>query len=102
MLAARTDWLQQHPELARRLVAAHRELTRWILAHPSESRAMVKDELEKLTTAAPSDAVLDLALSRTVLTNEITRSSLETMVIRAQRAGFLKDIPALDPLLPTL
>ena len=47
LLAARTDWLQHHPELARRLVAAQRELTRWILAHPSESRTMVKDELEK-------------------------------------------------------
>jgi NitT/TauT family transport system substrate-binding protein len=63
---------------------------------------MIKEELQKLTTAAPSDAVLDLALSRTVLTNDITRASLETMVTSAQKAGFLTDIPALDPLLPNL
>jgi hypothetical protein len=43
-----------------------------------------------------------LADSRTVLTNDITRASLETMVTSAQKAGFLTDIPALDPLLPNL
>jgi NitT/TauT family transport system substrate-binding protein len=37
-----------------------------------------------------------------VLTNDITRASLETMVTSAQKAGFLTDIPALDPLLPNL
>lgn len=102
LLAARGDWLQRHPDLARKLVDAHRELTRWIIAHPAESRSMIKDELQKLTTAAPGDAVLDLALSRTVLTNDITRATLETMVTSAQKAGFLKDIPSLDPLLPSL
>ena len=102
LLAARSGWLQEHPDLARKLVDAHRELTEWILSHPAESRAMIKEELQKLTTAAPSDAVLDLALSRTVLTNDITRASLETMVTSAQKAGFLTDIPALDPLLPNL
>ncbi len=102
LLAARSGWLQEHPDLARKLADAHRELTRWIIDHPSESRVMIKEELQKLTTAAPSDAVLDLALGRTVLTNDITRASLETMVASAQKAGFLKDIPALDLLLPTL
>ena len=102
LLAARSGWLQEQPDLARKLVDAHRELTRWIINHPAESRAMVRDELQKLTTAAPSDAVLDLALSRTVLTNDISRASLDTMVTSAQKAGFLKDIPALDPLLPSL
>lgn len=100
LLAARRSWREQHPELAQRLVEAHRELTRWILDHPAESRLMVRDELKQLTTAAPSDAVLDRALGRTVLTNDLSRASLETMVTSAQKAGFLQDIPALDALLP--
>lgn len=99
LLAARNGWIQENPALARALIDAHRELTEWIIAHPAESRQMIKDELQQLTTAAPSDAVLDLALSRTVLTNDITQASLEAMVNSAQKVGFLKDIPSLAPLL---
>ncbi len=99
LLAARADFVTGQPELARKLVAAHQELTQWIIDHPQEAREMVKAELKALTTAAPSDALLDKALARVVLTNEISRKSLDIMVDNAQQAGFLKDIPPLDNLI---
>ncbi len=102
LLAARSGFLKEQPELAKKLIAAHQELTQWILDHPKEARELVKAELKALTTATPSDAVLDRALSRVVLTNDISRKSLDVMVDNAQRAGFLKDIPPLDDLLPSL
>ena len=102
LLAARSGFLKEQPELAKKLIAAHQELTQWILDHPKEARELVKAELKALTTATPSDAVLDRALSRVVLTNDISRKSLDEMVDNAQRAGFLKDIPPLDDLLPSL
>jgi NitT/TauT family transport system substrate-binding protein len=58
--------------------------------------------LTELTKIAPKDELLDKALSRIVLTNEASRASLDKMVISAQKAGFLKQIPALDQLLPKL
>ena len=100
MLVARSGFLAEQPELATKFTAAHREMTDWIAAHPAEARELIKAELKALTTATPGDAVLDRALGRTVLTNEISRPSLDKMVVSAQKAGFLKDIPALDQLLP--
>jgi NitT/TauT family transport system substrate-binding protein len=102
LLAGRSRWLQENPELARSLVAAHRELTQWVIDHPEESRRMLKDELKALTTAAPSDEVVERALGRTVLDNNISRASLESMVQGAQKAGFLEDIPSLDSLVQNL
>ncbi|MES2709693.1 MAG: ABC transporter substrate-binding protein [Verrucomicrobiota bacterium] len=102
LLAARSGFLTERTELAKKLAAAHRELTEWVIAHPDEARALAKAELKELTGASPSDELLNKALARTVLTNEISRPSLDKMVISAQKAGFLKDIPALDPLLPSL
>jgi NitT/TauT family transport system substrate-binding protein len=102
LLAGRSRWLQENPELARSLVAAHRELTQWVIDHPEESRRMLKDELKALTTAAPSDEVVERALGRTVLDNGISRASLESMVRGAQKAGFLADIPSLDSLVQNL
>ncbi len=101
LLAARAEWLSQNRELAKKLAAAHRELTAWVLANPVETRAMVKAELTALKLP-PSDEVLDRALRRVVITDVISRQSLELMVANAKTAGFLAEIPALDPLIPVL
>jgi NitT/TauT family transport system substrate-binding protein len=102
LLAASAVFVKEKTDLARKLVAAHRELTDWILAHPAESKELIKAELKALTTAAPSDALVDKALARTVITNDISRASLDKMVSSAQKVGFLKDIPDLSELLPSL
>ncbi len=99
LLAAGVTFLNERPELAKKLAAAHRELTDWINAHPAEARALIKSELKALTKSEPPDAVLDKALARVTLTNDISRPSLEQMVQSAQKANFLQDIPALDQLL---
>ncbi|MDB6132361.1 MAG: NitT/TauT family transport system substrate-binding protein [Verrucomicrobiales bacterium] len=102
LLAARAGFLKERTELAKKLAAAHRELTDWVIAHPNDTRTLIKEELKALTGAAPGDELLNKALARTILTNEISRPSLDRMVVSAQKAGFLKDIPALDSLLPSL
>jgi NitT/TauT family transport system substrate-binding protein len=102
LLAASAAFVKEQADLARKLVAANRELTAWLKEHPADARALIKAELKELTHAEPSDALLDEALGRVVLTDEISRASLDTMVKNAQKVGFLKDIPDLKDLLPTL
>jgi len=102
LLVARARFLEERRDLAIKLVAAHRELTQWIIEHPQQSRELAKAELKALTTAAPSDALLDRALARVILTNEVSRAALDLMVQNAQQAGFLKVMPALDDLIVSL
>ena len=102
LLAARAAWVTEHKDLAKKLVDAHKELTAWVKAHPDETKALVKLELAALSKTAPKDGVIDRALSRVVVTDVISRESLDKMVASAKKAGFLKDIPALDQLLPSL
>lgn len=102
LLVASAAFVSEQTELAKKLVAAHKELTSWVQANPAEARVLIKSELKALTTKEPKDELLDKALARTVLTNEISRPSLDTMVKSAQDAGFLKDIPDLAALLPAL
>ena len=99
LLAARVAFLAERADIAKKLAAAHRELTDWIKSNAAEARALVKAELKALTTKEPSDALLDKALPRVVLTNDISRASLDKMVASAQSVGLLTDIPALDQLL---
>lgn len=102
ILASSSAFVKDRPELAKKLIAAHAELTEWIQKNPKEARELVKSELKELTTKAPSEELLDRALPRVVLTTDVGRAGLDEMVVAAQKAGFLKDIPALDALLPKL
>lgn len=102
MLVSSAAFIKSRPELAKKLAAAHRELTEWIKANPAEARQLLVAELKALTTKEPKAAVVEKALSRTVLTNDVSRPSLEKMVAGAKTAGFIKEFPALDPLLSQL
>lgn len=102
LLAASAAFVKGDPDLAKKLVAAHRELTAWIKEHPAEAKALIKAELTEEMKAAPKDDLLDKALSRVVVTDVISRESLERMVASAKKVGFLKDIPDLANLLPSL
>ena len=102
LLTSSAAFVKEKPELAQKLIAAHKELTQWIKDHPAEAKALVKAELTELLKSAPKDELLDKALSRIVITDEVSRASLDKMVTSAQKAGFLKEIPALDQLFPKL
>ena len=102
LLVSSAKFVKDQPDLAKKLVAAHKELTAWIKAHPAEARELIKSELKAETNSEPKDAMIDKALPRVVLTDEISRASLDTMVKSAQKAGFLKDIPDLTQLIPSL
>lgn len=102
LLAASAELVRDRPDVARKLAAAHNELTDWILAHPAETRALLKAELTELTRSVPPDDLIEKALSRTIVTKEVSRESLEQMVAGANKVGFLKGIPRLDDLFPKL
>jgi NitT/TauT family transport system substrate-binding protein len=102
LLASSAAFAKDHPDLAKKLIAANKELTQWIKDHPAEAKVLIKAELTELMKSAPKDELIDKALSRIVITDEISRPSLDKMVTSAQKAGFLKGIPNLDKLLPKL
>lgn len=99
LLAASVELVNNSPDLARKLVAAHRELTAWIIEHPVEAKALIKAELAAEMKAAPKDELIDKAYARVIVTDAIDRESLEQMVASAKKAGFLKGIPDLGNLM---
>ena len=93
VLAARTGWLRHHPEQARLVIQAHRELTQWIIDHPEEAQRRVVEELTELTQAPMDPALVATAWKRLKLTDEIDLPGLEQFVQDAHSCGLLDFVP---------
>lgn len=93
------SFLGEHPELVRRFLAAHVDVTRWIREHPAEARARVNESLERLLGKPMPPGVLDDSFSRLEVTYDPIESSLLRSAGRAFELGFLgRERPDLDGL----
>lgn len=94
VLFAHPKFLEAHPDLARRWVAAHVELTEWINAHPNEAKQLVNTEIKRETGKPLPPAVLDSAWTRVRFTSDPIKESLAQSVRWAFEQGFLgRELP---------
>jgi NitT/TauT family transport system substrate-binding protein len=96
-LIVRTKFLREHPDLVKKWIAAHVELTDWINAHLPEAKNILNQQLQNETGKALKPAVLDEAFGRLQITYDPIRNSLLTSAHSAFDAGFLgKQMPDLS------
>ena len=91
VLAGRAGFLKEKPELAKRFVAAHHELTAWVLANPDEARRRVRDELSAITRSKISADLIAQAWTRLVFDDAISPEPFESFVTQAVQAGLLRE-----------
>lgn len=99
VLVSRVKFLGANRETVKKFVEAHRALTDWIQQNPAEAQKLVVAELSAEAQAKMAPELIDHAWKRIVLTNEIQREVLEKFVANAKAAGFLRDVPDLGRLL---
>ncbi len=102
VLVSGVKFVKTKPELARKFVQAHRELTAWILAHPEEAKKMVLEELTVETQAKVSAELVAQAWKRITLRPDVSLEEFQQFVSNAQRAGFIRTIPDLSRLIERL
>ena len=100
VLASSAKFQKEQPELLRKFVAAHAELTAWINAHPAEAKDLVRAELKEITRREMPGPMIDQAWPRLKFRSEISRAQFEALVAEAQSVGFLKGLPDLTQLIP--
>ena len=91
VLAGREGFLKEKPELAKRFLAAHHELTAWVLANPDEARRRVRDELSAITRSKISEELIAQSWTRLVFEDTISLEPFESFVKQAIQAGLLRD-----------
>lgn len=98
VLVTGAKFLGSKRDLARRIVAAHEELTAWIQSHPEAAQAAAREELAAETRTEIKPALVARAWSRITLTSQVSRDALEKFAAKAREAGFLRTAPNLSRL----
>jgi NitT/TauT family transport system substrate-binding protein len=101
VLVAGVKFLASNRELARKFVAAHRELTDWIKSNPSEAQRMAREELDAEMRATIAPELVSKAWMRIILTSDVSRAALDRFMANAQSAGFMRGAPDLSRLIET-
>jgi len=99
ILVSSAGFLAKNRDLAKRFVAAHRELTDWIRKNPDEAQRLARDELQASFRLDMSPELVARAWSRMVITSDTTREAFQSFVTSAQQVGFLRDTPDLSGLI---
>jgi NitT/TauT family transport system substrate-binding protein len=96
VLVSSVDFLARNRDLARRFVAAHRELTEWITQNPDEAQRLAREELQASFKLAMEPELVARAWGRMNITADVTLSAFRSFVTSAQAVGFLRSAPELD------
>ncbi|HWP93885.1 MAG TPA: ABC transporter substrate-binding protein [Thermodesulfobacteriota bacterium] len=88
-LIVSTKFLKEHPDLVKKWLAAHVELTEWINKNPVEAKTLLNEEIKRETGKAIPQNVLDESLKRLDITYDPIASSLFKSAKSAYELGFL-------------
>ena len=98
-LVVSTKFLQSHPDLVKKWLRAHVELTDWINANASQARQILNQQILRETGKALSAGILDDSFSRLQVTYDPLREPLMRAAKLAFDSGFLgRQMPDLSRL----
>jgi len=94
-----TKFLKEHPDLVKKWLTAHVEITDWINGHLPEAKKTLNEQIQKETGKPLPPAVLEEAFGRMQVTYDPLRVSLMKSANSAFEAGFLgRQMPDLSNL----
>jgi NitT/TauT family transport system substrate-binding protein len=95
-MIVRADYLENNPDVIKKLLEAHIDETNWINSNKTAAIEAFNVELEKLTQKTLAEDILNASLSRIEFTYDPIRLSLFQDANDAYKMGFLPEQPDLS------
>jgi NitT/TauT family transport system substrate-binding protein len=86
-----TKFLNEHPDLVKAFLGAHVDAEQFVLKNPEEAKSIANKEIERITTAALPQQVLDAAFQNVDFTYDPLPQTLLVSADYAFELGFLGD-----------
>lgn len=93
VVIARTDFVQQHPELVKKFLKTHIELTDYINKNNQEAKELINTQLKELTNKLLPEDVLNSSFKRLKTTINPEIIAIEELIDLSLEAGFIKKKP---------
>jgi NitT/TauT family transport system substrate-binding protein len=90
-LIVRTEFLEKHPDVVKKLVSANVHVTQWINDNPDEAKQLVNEGIRQVTGAALPEEVINAAWLNLRITYDPIASSLRKSAADAFKLEFLGD-----------
>lgn len=101
VLVANAKFLRERPDVADRIVAAHRELTTWLVANPVEAQRAVAAELRTETGQEFAEGLLARCWPRMKFDDGIALFDFDDTLEAAKKSGAIRDAGNLARLVPS-
>lgn len=95
---ARTAFINEKPEIAKALLKAHEDLTKWINENPKEAQELVRKGIKNITGADFSPELIASAWNRITFTPNLNRAGIEKFVDDSISCGFIDKKMDMNPL----
>ncbi len=89
LLIARTDYLENNPELVKSWLKSHEETVTWINSNPDKSKSIFDDFLKKHMGKSLPTKIIDESFSNLTITSDPIKNSVLTFAERADSLGYL-------------
>ncbi len=93
VVIVRKDYLEEHRDIVEAFIKAHKEATGYINNNSEQSKIMIKAAIEKETGSSFTNAVMDSAFKRLVVTYAIPVNSINTFADLNLREKFNDKVP---------
>ncbi|HXU95787.1 MAG TPA: ABC transporter substrate-binding protein [Candidatus Nitrosotalea sp.] len=91
LIVARTDYLNSHPDMIKKLLEAHVKETIWIKNNQNDAITNFNIQVQKITGKTIPNDIISQALSRMEITYDPVKSSIDKAANDAYSLGFLGD-----------
>ena len=91
VVIVRKKFLDEHPDIVQKFLAAHVEAAEFIKAHPDEASQVIGDRIKTLTGKALPADILKQALSRTDFTYDPLKETVLTFADWSKALGYSKE-----------
>ncbi|MEG6584697.1 aliphatic sulfonate ABC transporter substrate-binding protein [Dendrosporobacter sp. 1207_IL3150] len=98
VVIARTEFIENHPDVVEKFLKAHVELTDYINKNPEQASATVNAQIKDLTGKPIPADVLKAAFGRLKVTYDPEKDSVVDFTDLSLKAGFIKEKPDLKGL----
>ena len=89
LLIARTNYIENNPEIIHNWIKSHEEAVLWINSNPDKSKSMFSDFLLGYMGKSLPSEIIDESFSNLTITDDPIKNSVFTFAERADSLGYL-------------